>query len=166
LRGCEKGPLLGTAHTLPEARVKNPKARVLFAVAGLDPDTPEGRAAGLLHIAKEFLSVGNLASDTYSFAKYFLVYHAIETALKAYLARSGMTERKLEKLGHDIMRITAKAERRGFTLRADEKTVLNAFECSNFKPSVAMRYKYFGSPSCPTFENLMYVADAIVSRAA
>jgi hypothetical protein len=51
-------------------------------------------------------------------------------------------------VAHDIKRVAAKTEQQGFTLHADEKTVLNGFE-----------------PSCPTFENLTHVAEAIVSRA-
>src|SRR5262249_29250541 len=82
-----------------------------------------------------------------------------------YLARAGMTDRELRKLRHDIKVIATEAEQRGFTLHADEKMVLNAFECGDLEPSVAMRYFYFGSPSCPTVENLTCVAEAIVSRA-
>jgi hypothetical protein len=150
--------------------MENPSARVHYAVCRPDLDTAEGRAEGLLYIAKEFLTVGKLpAPDTSGFAKYFLLYHAIETALKAYLARTGMTDRVLRDLRHDIKGIAAEAEQRGFTLHAEEKTVLNGFECSvemrDLEPSVAMRYFYFGSPSCPTFENLTYVTEAIVSRA-
>jgi hypothetical protein len=146
--------------------MKNPKARVHFAVCGPDLDTPEGRADGLRNIAKQFLTAGNLLpGDTCGWPKYFLLYHAIETALKAHLARSGMIEAELQDLGHDIKRVATKAEQQGFALRADEKTVLNAFECDSLTPSVAMRYEYFGSPSCPTFDNLAHVADAIVSRA-
>jgi hypothetical protein len=149
--------------------MKNPHARVHYAVCRPDLDTPVGRAEGLLCIAKEFLNVGKLASaDTSTFARYFLLYHAIETALKAHLARSGMTDRELQGLGHDITGAAAEAEKRGFTLHANERKVLDGFECSvgkrDFEPSVAMRYLYFGSPSCPTFDNLTYVTEAIVSR--
>jgi hypothetical protein len=101
---------------------------------------------------------------TCDWPKYFLLYHAIEAALKAYLARRGLTDKKLQQLGHDIKRVAAKTEQQGFTLHADEKTVLNGFEGGDL-PSVEMRYEYFGSPSCPTFENLTHVAEAIVSRA-
>jgi hypothetical protein len=82
-----------------------------------------------------------------------------------------MTDRELRNrnLGHDIKAIAAEAERRGFTLHADEWMVLNAFECRDLDrdlhPSEAMRYFYFGSPSCRTVENLRCVAEAIVSRA-
>jgi hypothetical protein len=149
--------------------MENPNAPVHYAVFGRRVDAPEDRAEGLLHIAKQFLTVGKSSPDTCDFAKYFSVYHAIEAALKAYLARSGMTDHELRDLGHEIKRIAAEAEQRGFTLHPDEKTVINGFEASvgtrEVPPSVAMRYLYFGSPSCPTFENLTYVAEAIVSRA-
>jgi len=146
--------------------MENPSARHHYLVAGADLDTAEGRAKGLSHIAEDFLTVGKLpAPDTSGFPTYFLLYHAIEAALKSYLARTGMTDRELRKLRHDIKVIAAEAEQRGFTLHADEKMVLNAFECGDLEPSVAMRYFYFGSPSCPTVENLTCVAEAIVSRA-
>jgi hypothetical protein len=146
--------------------MKNPKARVHYAVCGLDPD--RDRADGLLHLARQFLTVGKSSPDTCAFAKYFNVYHAIEAALKSHLARSGMTDGELRVLGHDINAIVAEAEQRGFALDADEKTVLDGFECSvgtrDFEPSITMRYLYFGSPSCPNFDNLVYVAEAILSR--
>jgi hypothetical protein len=154
------------AGSIQEARMENPSARVHYAVSGPDLDTAEGLAKGLSHIAKDFLTVGKLpAPDTSGFPTYFLLYHAIETALKAYLASTGMTNRELQSLGHDIKAIAAEAEQRGFTLHADEKMVLNAFECDDLDPSIAMRYFYFGSPSCPTVENLTCVAEAIVNRA-
>jgi hypothetical protein len=148
--------------------MENPKARVHYAVCGLDPDDPRDRADGLLHLARQFLTVGKSSPDTCDFAKYFNVYHAIEAALKSHLSRSGMTDDELRSLGHDITAIVAEAEQRGFALQADEKTVLNGFECSvgthDFEPSIAMRYLYFGSPSCPKFDNLVHVAEAILSR--
>jgi hypothetical protein len=141
---------------------------VHYAEYGRDLDAPETRAESLLHLAKQFLTVGKSSPDTCDFVKYFNVYHAIEAALKSYLARSGMTDRELQRLKHNIKAIAAEAEQRGFALNADEKIVLNGFECSvgkrDFEPSIAMRYLYFGSPSCPTFDNLMYVAEAILSR--
>src|SRR6266566_3442988 len=147
--------------------MKNPSARVHYAVCRSDLDTAEGRAQGLLCIAKEFLALGRLpAPGTSGFGKYFLLYHAIEAALKAYLTRTGMTDRELRDLRHGIKAIATEAERRGFTLHADEKTVLNGFECSvgtrDLEPSEAMRYFYFASPSVPTFENLTHVTEAIV----
>jgi hypothetical protein len=79
-----------------------------------------------------------------------------------------MIDDELRDLGHDIKAIAAKAEQRGFALDADEKTVLSGFDCSvagrDFDPSIAMRYFYFGSPSCPRFDNLTCVAEAILSR--
>ena len=75
-----------------------------------------------------------------------------------------MTEHELQKLGHNIKTITAKAGQLGFALHADEKTVLHGFECSDVDPSIAMRYLYFGSPSCPKLENLTHVAEAILRR--
>jgi hypothetical protein len=149
-----------------EAHMKNPKARVHFAVCRSDLDTPGARAEGLLNIANQCLTAGtSVPANTCGWPKYFLLYHAVEAALKAYLARSGMADSELRDIGHDIKPLATEAEKRGFTLHADEKTVLNRFECSNFDPSVAMRYEYFGSPSCPTFDNLVHVADAILSRA-
>jgi hypothetical protein len=56
-----------------------------------------------------------------------------------------MTDGELRCLGHKFKAITEEAEQRGFTLHADEKMVLNAFECGDLEPSVAMRYFYFGS---------------------
>ena len=105
----------------------NPNARNHFLVAGRDPVSPADRADGLALLANEFLTVGKSAPDTCPFAKYFNVYHAIEAALKSYLARSGMTEHELQKLGHNIKTITAKAGQLGFALHADEKTVLHGF---------------------------------------
>jgi hypothetical protein len=148
--------------------MENPKARVHYAVCGRDLDSPADRADGLALLARQFLTVGRLAPETCDFAKYFNLYHAIEAALKSYLARSGMSEDALQRLGHDINAIAAKAEQIGFAMRADEKTVLRGFECSvgarDRYPSIAMRYLYFGSPSCPTLGNLTYVAEAILNR--
>jgi hypothetical protein len=121
--------------------MENPKARVHYAVCGRDLDSPGDRADGLVLLARQFLTVGKTAPETCDFAKYFNVYHAIEAALKSYLARSGMTEVELQNLKHNIKAITAKAEQLGFALHADEKTVLKGFECSvgqrDFDPSIA-----------------------------
>jgi hypothetical protein len=63
--------------------MENPSARHHYLVAGVDLDTAEARAKGLSHIAKDFLTVGKLpAPDTSGFPTYFLLYHAIEAALK------------------------------------------------------------------------------------
>ena len=147
-----------------EAHMKNPKARVHFAVCRSDLDTPGARAEGLLNIANQYLTAGTLVpANTCGWPKYFLLYHAVEAALKAYLARSGMTDSELRDIGHDIKPLATEAEKRGFTLHTDEKTVLNRFVVPHCYRRVEI--EYFGSPSCPTFDNLVHVADAILSRA-
>jgi integrase len=60
----------------------------------IDPSTPAGLSSALRLGASEFLQAAHGVRLAHSAPQYTLAFHAIELALKAFLARAGLTERE------------------------------------------------------------------------
>ena len=71
--------------------------------------------------AREFRQAYNDLPRRYppDWPRYFMLCHAIELALKAYLALHGVSVRKLQsrKFGHDLEKLLSKAMERGLNIR-------------------------------------------------
>jgi hypothetical protein len=79
---------------------------------------PQLFAVSLLSDTKGFLKAGQMLASqpTLSLPLYFVLSHAIELILKAYLASQGATEKQLRsKVGHRLLRAYSRAQKKGFT---------------------------------------------------
>jgi hypothetical protein len=56
---------------------------------------------------------------SWSWPRYFLLCHAIELALKAFLTLHGASEPDLKKIGHDLKKLLKHAEKFGLKLTPD-----------------------------------------------
>jgi len=84
----------------------------------LDPASEHLLPLDLLERAEDFFDASRRVGNTVrlpSWPRYFLLCHAIEVALKAWLAWSGESAKRLEHYGHDLDKLVAVAQTRGFT---------------------------------------------------
>ena len=79
---------------------------------------PQLVAVSLLSDTKGFLKVGRMLAGqpTLSLPLYFVLSHAIELILKAYLASRGAMEKELRsEIRHRLLRAYSRARKKGFT---------------------------------------------------
>jgi hypothetical protein len=83
----------------------------------------------LLDRARQFLrAFGELPADRYpphDWPRYFMLCHAIELALKAYLAYKGATYQQLKGFGHNLTEALTRATNKGLSLTADTQWKIN-----------------------------------------
>jgi hypothetical protein len=138
-------------------------------IANIDTSTSQGLAKAFRHGATECLfnaealAKGETADLT---GHYIITLHAIELGLKAYLAKTGLTERELrtKPYGHDLVYLYDEAVRRGLALNVPhaDKTLrsLNAY---HQKP--VLRYDFAETRElprcCALFPIISTILDAV-----
>ena len=89
-------------------------------VVDIDPNTDEGRAKALRHGALECLLGAQKLNDGLGSltGEYILTFHALELGLKAFLARSGLSDGVLRKkpFHHNLLNLYDEACRRGLVV--------------------------------------------------
>jgi len=93
---------------------------------------PQLLAIGFIQDARAFISdaetlleanIQGTGASPFSAPTYYLLCHAMELALKGYLASSGVSKSKLQyKIGHDLEKALSLAQERGF-VPADDRFV-------------------------------------------
>jgi hypothetical protein len=97
---------------------KRPRGNVFTFLRQIDTSTDEGRAAALKGIAEECLvGAARLRSNFPDLAEYILAAHALEVALKAFLAKQGVTDAELRRTGHDLVALHDMARREGLSVQ-------------------------------------------------
>jgi hypothetical protein len=149
-------------HSKPTRRYGNERTCIV-------PDYPKndaGRAQQALSDgAREFLGSAPLlnASPFYR-EQYVLTFHALELALKSFLAGHGLSDVELRnKYVHDLEKLYEEACRRGLTLNNTHATRLIKDANQHHEKSL-LRYQFTKSFSLPTPEIAFPIIDEILAK--
>jgi hypothetical protein len=93
---------------------------------------------------------------------YILVLHAIELALKAFLMKQGIGEKKLKSYGHDLIALYEEAVGRGLILANSNACNLIAW-INEWHSGVQIRYEFTKERELPMCSELVPLADAIIA---
>jgi hypothetical protein len=135
-------------------------------VLGIDPNTDEGRAKAFRNGAGECLigalklndGLGNLTGE------YILTFHALELGLKAFLAKSGLSNDKLRKkpFSHNLVNLYAEACKRGLSISLHQ--VDETIEWINeYHDQGALRYEFTQTRELPMCETLFPIVEAVLA---
>jgi hypothetical protein len=135
-------------------------------ITNIDTSTPHGLAQafheGVTECAlnAEALDNGPTANLT---GHYMITLHAIELGLKAFLAKSGLTEDQLSKnpYGHDLASLYSEAVKRGLCVNVPgiEKT-LNLLNVYHHKRAI-LRYDFATTRELPLCRDLFPIISAL-----
>jgi HEPN domain-containing protein len=93
-----------------------------------------------------------------------LAYHALELALKAFLAKHGVTRETLRKkpYGHDLDRLYSEAVRRGLSPPPSSKELIAAV--NEHHSAHIIRYEFATTRTVPTCKSLFPIVEAILAE--
>jgi hypothetical protein len=114
------------------------------ALNNLPPLSPKELAAACLTDARSYWKAAKALNEAGNKAgispTYFVLCHAIEVTLKAYLAAQGSGERELRDLGHHLLLVYACARKKGFK-PSDHRTSEIVRWLSPFHEDLLFRYR-------------------------
>jgi sulfur relay (sulfurtransferase) complex TusBCD TusD component (DsrE family) len=117
--------------------------------------------------ATSFLKSSSEVSDTW--VSIFLLYHAIECGLKAYLTSKDALGEKLKR-SHDITELAQEASAHGLVLTTCENRSLGTFTAlsqdgvTENRPSLALRYYTGGGATSESPSVLKPIAESILNQ--
>jgi hypothetical protein len=100
---------------MPQTSTRSKTSTHVRLTAGIDPSTDAGRAMALRFGAGECLTGAKKLDAGFPdlTGEYILTFHALELALKAFLAKSGVTNDELRKTyGHNLVELYKEACKR------------------------------------------------------
>ena len=118
-------------------------------------------------IATSFLSSSREVSDPW--VRLFLLYHAIECALKAYLVSENVLSHSLSR-DHKITKLAKKAVSQGLVLTKEDNCSLQYFRSLSKdgimenRPSIALRYDISGGATSESPDVLERIAGSIIKQ--
>ena len=130
----------------------------------VDTSTPDGLATAFRHGATECLmnaeelAGGRTANLT---GHYIVTFHALELALKAFLARKGLTETALSKkpYGHNLVALSSEAVKRGFSWPVRGVEHLNKYHCYD----ASLRYNFYEMRDLPLCSDLFPMISELIN---
>jgi hypothetical protein len=133
----------------------------------IDPNTPAGLCEALRRGAKICLT-GAKRLDASSSGwdlpdRQILAFHALELALKAFLAKHGLTRKTLRNkpYAHDLDHLYSDAVQRGLSLPAHSKELIAAVnECHS---AHIIRYEFATTREVPTCKDLFPIVEATLA---
>lgn len=137
--------------------------RNFFIRKGPEPYIPITRAVAIFNLSDEFVQSGtqlNIPINGISSVRYFLYCHGIELALKAFLVSQGTTDKKLRRIGHDLI-VAFKAARRyeSFKLLFDDKDRNLLAWLNSYYKDKEFEYLFVGLKSYPIPEAVHELAE-------
>jgi HEPN domain-containing protein len=92
-----------------------------------------------------------------------LAFHALELALKAFLAKQGLTRETLRNppYGHDLDRLYSNAVQRGLSSPAGSKELIAAI--NEYHKTHIIRYEFGTTRTVPTCNKLFPIVEAILA---
>jgi HEPN domain-containing protein len=133
----------------------------------IDPDTPAGLCAAL-RIGAEICLTGAKKLDASSSGwdlpdRQILAFHALELALKAYLAKHGLTRETLRNkpYGHNLDRLYSDAAQRGLSPPPGSKELIAAV--NEYHNAHIIRYEFATTRTVPTCKSVFPIVEAILA---
>jgi HEPN domain-containing protein len=132
-----------------------------------DPNTPAGLCEAL-RTGAEICLIGakklHASSPGWDLAdRQILAFHALELALKAFLAKHGLTRKKLRNkpYAHDLDRLYSDAVQRGLSLPPRSKELIAAV--NEYHSAHIIRYEFATTRTVPTCKSLFPIVEAILA---
>jgi hypothetical protein len=133
----------------------------------IDPNTPAGLCKAL-GFGAEICLTGAKKLDASSPGwdlpdRQILAFHALELALKAFLAKHGLTRKALRNKPyvHDLDRLYSDAVHRGLSLPAHSKELIAAV--NEYHSTHIIRYEFTTTRTLPTCRTLFSIVEAILA---
>jgi hypothetical protein len=133
----------------------------------IDPNTPAGLCEAL-GFGAEICLTGARKLDASSPRwdlpdRQILTFHALELALKAFLAKHGLTRKALRNKPyvHDLDRLYSDAVQRGLSLPAHSKELIAAI--NEYHSTHIIRYEFTTTRILPTCRTLFPIVEAILA---
>jgi hypothetical protein len=140
---------------------------VAWLPVGVDASTDAGRAKALGMGAAECLAAAKRLHQDYPLARtgeYILAAHALELALKSFLAKEGLSNNKLKnEFGHDLVRLFAKAIKRGLVVTAHNAAVNIETVNDAHDRGAALRFDFTKPRELPNPEILFPIVEQILA---
>src|SRR5262245_5535336 len=134
----------------------------------IDPNTPPGLCEAL-GIGAKICLIGakklDASSDGWDLPdRQILAFHALELALKAFLAKHGVTRETLRKkpYGHDLDRLYSEAVRRGLSPPPSSKELIAAI--NEHHSAHIIRYEFATTRTVPTCKSVFPIVEAILAE--
>ena len=136
-------------------------------LSGIDPNTPTGLCEAL-RLGAEICLTGakklDASSPGYDLPdRQILTFHALELALKAFLAKHGFTAKTLRNkpYGHNLDRLYSEAAEHGLSLQPHNKELIEAINEYHYKHIV--RYEFAKTRTVPMCMTLFPIIEAILA---
>lgn len=135
-------------------------------VIGIDPNTPAGRSKAFRNGAGECLQGAMKLNAVFQdlTPAYIITFHALELALKAFLAKNGLTNDQLRKnpFGHNLENLYGEACKHGLLLSIPN--VVGTIEWINeyHDKGALLRYDFENMRELPMCETLFPIVEAIL----
>jgi hypothetical protein len=133
----------------------------------IDPNTPAGLCEAL-GLGAQICLTGAKKLDVSSPRwdlpdRQILAFHALELALKAFLAKHGLTRKALRKRPyvHDLDRLYSDAVQRGLSLPGHSKQLIAAV--NEYHNAHIIRYEFTTTRTVPTCATLFPIVEAILA---
>jgi HEPN domain-containing protein len=141
------------------------RGNVVTRVAtGMDPTTDEGRAKGFRQGACECLQGAQALSSCFpnSAGEYILTAQALELALKSLLAKSGLSDKALERkpFRHDLEKLCEKAQKLGLSISAASQSNI---QWLNQYHSAPLRYDFIEKRELPPCKVYFPIVEEILA---
>ena len=136
-------------------------------VTGIDPKTDGGRAKAFLNGAGECLIGAKKLDDGFSnlTGEYILTFHALELALKSFLAKSGLTNQQLKRkpYGHNLVNLYAEAQTRGLSISLPDAEHLIKWSNEFHDGDAFVRYEFTITRELPMCAVLFPLIEEVLS---
>jgi hypothetical protein len=168
LEGHLARAIAGQAVGAALVNLKRPRGNVITRAVRfrIDPSTDTGRADAFAHGASECLRDAKKLHEIYlgGIGAFILTAHALELALKAFLARLGLSNGELARkpFGHDLVRLCAEARKRGLTLSTHQADALIQWINEYHDKGALLRYDFTETRELPNCDTLFPIVDEIL----
>jgi hypothetical protein len=135
-------------------------------VVGVDPKTPDGRSKAFRNGAGECLQGAMILDAKFKdqTPSYILTFHALELALKAFLAKNGLTNDQLrtKPYGHDLHSLYGEACKHGLSISILNVAVTIEWINEYHDKGALLRYDFENPRALPMCETLFPIVEAIL----
>ena len=137
-------------------------------VVGIDPSTDAGRAKAFRYGAGECLIGAEKLHDGFPdlTGEYILTFHALELALKAFLAKCGLSNAALARkpYGHDLLKLYAEARARGLKVSVHKAAELLEWVNEYHDQGALLRYDFTETRELPSCATLFPIVKEILAE--
>ena len=134
-----------------------------FSPYDIDLNTDSGRSKAFRHGAQDCLSCARRLADA-SAGEYILTLHALELALKAFLAQQGLSNKKLRNkpFRHNLVNLYEKACERGLSISDQHASILIEYVNRYHDEGAPIRYDFTQAYELPVAKVLFPLITEVI----